>query len=81
MAYFIECYKDPEAVENIVLMWKSVMEQKMALACFKKGSDEIAGLNINFIESTGEHLMDDVRRQVRRHINKIQKQTQINRSI
>lgn len=61
---FSECYKDPAAVDNIALMWKSVLAQKMALACFKKGSNEIAGLNINFIESKGEHLMDDVRRQV-----------------
>lgn len=62
----LECYKDPEAVENLVLMWESVMKQKMALVCFKKGSDEIAGLNINFIESKGEHIMADVRRQVSR---------------
>lgn len=61
---FVECYKEPEAVENIVLMWESVMKQKMALACFKRGSSEIVGLNINFIESRGEHIMDDVRRQV-----------------
>lgn len=47
-------------------MWKSVLAQKMALACFRKGSNEIAGLNINFIESKGEHLMDDVRKQVRK---------------
>lgn len=40
------------------------MTQKMALACFKKGTDEIAGLNINFIESRDEHIMNDVRRQV-----------------
>lgn len=40
------------------------MKQKMALACFRKGSNEIVGLNINFIESKGEHIMNDVRQQV-----------------
>lgn len=45
-------------------MWKTAMQQKCALVCFRDGSDEIVGLNINFITIKDEHIMEELQKQV-----------------
>lgn len=68
MIWFSELYKDPKTVKGIVLMWETLMKQKMAIVCFNQRTHEIAGLNINFVESKGERIMDEILRQVRKQI-------------
>lgn len=35
-----------------------MIEQKVPLVCYKAGSDEIVGVNMNFIMSKEDHFMD-----------------------
>lgn len=41
-------------VEDYVRMWRTAMEQKMTLVCFKEGSDEIIGFNITYVSSKND---------------------------
>lgn len=45
-------------------MWKSEIEQKAVLVCFKNGSDEMVGINMNYVVEKDDHFMESVRRQV-----------------
>lgn len=61
---FIEVINDPDAIEDYRRMWNIAIQQKCALVCFKDGSDEIVGLNINFVTIKDEHIMEELRKQV-----------------
>lgn len=37
---------DENALQQIFELWRNVMQQKVTLACFKKGCDELVGLNM-----------------------------------
>lgn len=56
----------PEAVGDFLMLWKIMIKQKMALVCFKEGSDEIIGLNMNFVESKDEQFMEKCYQQVKK---------------
>lgn len=52
---------DPEAeLENIKQLWEPIIKQRMALVCYKTGSEEIVGLNMNFVASKGEHFFENI---------------------
>lgn len=56
---------DPEAeLEIIKQLWEPIIKQRMVLACYKTGSDEIVGLNMNFVESKGDHFFENVQERV-----------------
>lgn len=56
---------DPVAEEDLVkYVWKPVIEQKMVLVCYKTGSDEIVGLNTNFVTYKHEHFYEKIQKQV-----------------
>lgn len=44
-------WNDADAIEDLRLLYKIKIEQKMTLVCFKEGSDEIAGINVTCVHS------------------------------
>lgn len=51
---------DMEYVEDVTRIWKGIVKQKMSHACFKEGSEEIVGLNMNYVSSTDDvSFLDD----------------------
>lgn len=42
---------DEDYVQDIVCIWKDIVKQRMTNVCFKSGSDEIIGLNFNYVSS------------------------------
>lgn len=46
MAKSTELLKDPISLKEVQDEWKSMLEQHVTLVCFKKGSDEIIGMNV-----------------------------------
>lgn len=47
-----------EAVDSFVQMCKIMAKQKMTVACFKNGSNEIIGLNWNFVISKNDRNLN-----------------------
>lgn len=48
----------------IKLLWEPVIKQKMTLVCYKTGSEEIVGLNMNFVASKDEHFFENAQKNV-----------------
>lgn len=42
---------DKQHIADYTIGWRSVLAQKTVLVCFKAGSDEIVGVNFNFVNS------------------------------
>lgn len=62
---FIEVASDPVAVDDLVkYFWQPVLAQKMVLVCSKSGTDEIVGLNTNFVKYKDENFYDYIKKQV-----------------
>lgn len=55
---------DPEAVEDLETLWKSITIQKSSLVCFKEGSDQIIGVNMNIITGKNDHFLEEICKQV-----------------
>lgn len=45
-------------------MWQAIVDQNAALVCFKEGSDEIVGINMNFVSLKDDHFMEEIRKRV-----------------
>lgn len=61
----IEVANDPVAETDLVKWyWEPVIQQKMGLVCYKTGSDEIVGVNMNFVACKDDHFYDDMQRHV-----------------
>lgn len=45
-------------------IWLGLMKQKMTLVCLREGTDEIIGMNINFVRTEGSTYRDDIIAQV-----------------
>lgn len=41
-----------------------MVEQKVALICFRAGSDELVGTNLTFVANKDDHFMEKVYKQV-----------------
>lgn len=41
--------EEPQSVKEIGDIWRELVQQRMALVCFREGSDEIAGLNMTYV--------------------------------
>lgn len=61
---FADIFNDEVAIKDLSSMWKSVIEQKTVLVCFKNGSDEMVGINMNYVVEKDDHFMESVRRHV-----------------
>lgn len=60
---------DPEwENDHIIYMWRPILQQKMVLVCYKSDSDEIVGLNMNFVLAKDDHYFEDLVKQVI-HVN------------
>ncbi|EDS42755.1 conserved hypothetical protein [Culex quinquefasciatus] len=46
MCSSVGLYRDPDALDEFAEMWRTVAAQKVAVVCFRAGSDEIVGLNM-----------------------------------
>ncbi|XP_065079282.1 uncharacterized protein LOC135702184 [Ochlerotatus camptorhynchus] len=46
MCSSVGLYKDADALEEFDQMWQDIARQRMAIVCFREGSDEIVGLNM-----------------------------------
>lgn len=55
---------DAVAVQDFVQYWKPILKQKVALACYRHGSDEIVGLNMNYVTLKDEHFWERLLPQV-----------------
>lgn len=53
---------DADAVEDYKVMVEILLRQKVALVCFRSGSDEIVGINVNFVMLKGEHFWEEIGR-------------------
>lgn len=60
----VELFNDPVAIEDFTIMWRSVVNQNAALVCFKEGSEEIVGINMNFVSQKDDHFMEEIRKRV-----------------
>lgn len=52
------------AISDFKWMWKSAFKQKMAIACFEEGSNEIVGLNANYIKSKDDAFVKELSKHV-----------------
>lgn len=55
---------DPLIGEDYKKLWTPAIAQRMALVCFKEGSNEIVGTNVIFISSKGDNYFTEIRRVV-----------------
>lgn len=53
-----------EALEDFHFIWRSVLSQKVALVCFREGSDEIVGVNMNCVLEKDDHFMEETAKRV-----------------
>lgn len=53
---------DPHAVDDYKTYWKPAIANRMALVCFKEGSDEIVGTNLLYINTKDDHYFTDIRK-------------------
>ncbi|XP_055310798.1 uncharacterized protein LOC129573781 [Sitodiplosis mosellana] len=61
----LEVSKDIDAIEDFKLLWKLIFKQKMVLACFKSGSDQIVGMNATFVKCKDDHFMEVLYTQIK----------------
>ncbi|XP_055310841.1 uncharacterized protein LOC129573786 [Sitodiplosis mosellana] len=54
---------DPVAVEDFGTMWKFIIQQKSTLVCFKEGSDDMIGVNLNLVSSKNDHFLEEINKQ------------------
>ncbi len=47
----IEGSNDEQHIADYSLGWRSILPQKTVLVCFKADSDEMVGVNFNFVHS------------------------------
>lgn len=55
---------DSVAVQDFVQYWKPIFQQNAVLACYRRASDEIVGLNMNYVTFNDEHYIDRIMPQV-----------------
>lgn len=55
---------DAAAVQDFIQYWKPILRQKAVLACYRHGSDEIVGLNMNYVTLKDEHFLEQLLPQV-----------------
>lgn len=58
-------FDDREAIETFKQFWTFIFKQKMVIACFKDGSDEIFGMNANYVKCKEESTMQNIYYQVK----------------
>lgn len=55
---------DQDYVDDYVRLWHAAFEQKLTIACFREGSDEIVALNLLAINSVGDPFREVIGEQV-----------------
>lgn len=63
--------KNPNAIEYFRQMWTSLLKQKMTLVCFGIGSDEIAGISVNYVKCKEDKFWEELDQQVSLDINRL----------
>ncbi|XP_037048195.1 uncharacterized protein LOC119082720 isoform X2 [Bradysia coprophila] len=56
MTFALNGSNDEQHRADYTLGWRSVLAQKTVLVCFKAGSDEIVGVNFNFVNSQEDNF-------------------------
>ena len=51
-------------IEDYLNIWRCVFNQRVTFACFKAGSDDILGLNLNFVAVQNEDFLGSIQEQV-----------------
>lgn len=59
--YPLGTINDADAVGDYKAMVQILLRQKLTLVCFRGDSDEIVGINVNFVSSKGEHFWEEIR--------------------
>lgn len=54
--YFTDIYNEKDIIKSFVRTWRSIINQKTVLVCFRKGSDEIVGITMNYIVRKYDYL-------------------------
>lgn len=57
--------RDPYLIEDYKTLCEPVLAQRMSLACFKEGSNDIIGANLVFINTTEDNYFRDITKHVR----------------
>lgn len=61
--------KDSKHLEDYILSWRPMIEQKVPLVCFKADSDEIVGINMLFVKTKEDHdFLDNLYKSVSTNI-------------
>lgn len=66
-----DIFNDANSIDDFKLLWKLSFEQKMAIACFKNGTDEIVGVNANYVECKEDYFIETFYKQVLQDIGAI----------
>lgn len=57
---------DPHVYDDYKQFWAPIIEQRIALVCFKEGSDEIIGTNLIFVSTQQDNYFEEIRKFVSR---------------
>lgn len=52
--------KDKDHIADYSFAWRSILPQKSVLACFREGSDELVGVNMNYVHTKADNFIQDV---------------------
>lgn len=52
--------KDEKHIADYSRGWRALLKQKCALACFRAGSDDIVGVNMNYVLTKDDTFFKDV---------------------
>ncbi|KAG4078556.1 hypothetical protein HA402_002670 [Bradysia odoriphaga] len=59
MTFALNGSNDDQHRADYTLGWRSILAQKTVLVCFKAGSDEIVGINFNFVNSKEDNFFEN----------------------
>lgn len=55
---------DPDHVGDYVSAWRAMLPQRATLICLKADSDEIVGMNVNYILTKSDTIAEDINKTV-----------------
>lgn len=75
--YSLGGYDDQNLFEDYEYGWRSIFNQKTPLVCYKKGSDEIVGVNWTFVECKDDQFFENISAIVKSQANCVMKNVKL----
>lgn len=63
---------DPNLIDDYIILQTPIIQQKVALVCYREGSNEIVGMNFTFIETKKDKYFEQFYPHVSKAKNSIQ---------